>query len=68
MIFLFRSKFNTLFRFAIETSPLESTSSRENSDFNYSVKDSLHDKIDKISNVYYFVSCKKFEVFKGQVC
>jgi hypothetical protein len=32
-IFLFRSKFSTLFRFAKETSVLESTSSRANSDF-----------------------------------
>ena len=41
-MFLFRSKFNTLFKFATDTSPLESTSIRANSDFNYSVKDNLH--------------------------
>jgi hypothetical protein len=52
----------------METSPLESTSSNANSDFNYSEKDSLHYKIDKISNVYYFIGCKKFEVIKSQVC
>jgi hypothetical protein len=51
-IFLFRSKFKTLFRFAIETSPLESTSSNANSDFNYSEKESLHYKFDKISNMF----------------
>ena len=66
-IFRLRSKFNTRFRLAKDTSCLESTSNKVNSDFSWSVKVSLHYWNEWVFCPYYFIGTKFQKFLIGEL-